>query len=281
MIVTLKELLDQAAAENKAVGSFTCSNMEIVMGTIKAAEDSRTPIIIQIAEGRLAHTPLNMIGPLMVQAAKDAKVPIAVHLDHGLTVAKAKEALSYGFTSIMFDGSRYSLKENIEKTNEVAKLAREYGASVEAELGTIGGKEATDNDEVSRYTNVDEAIEFVKNTDIDALAVAIGNAHGHYKGIPKLNFERLTELSEALPVPLVLHGGSGIADEDFRIGIDLGIRKINIATASLDAAIKGAGDYMATPGEHNYYTFNECMVESVYQNVMHCIKVFNNKEALG
>lgn len=280
MIVTLKELLEIAQAENKAIGSFTCANMEMVMGTIRAAEESRSPIIIQIAEGRLKHTPLNMIGPLMVQAAKDASVKIAVHLDHGLTVGKTKEALGYGFTSVMFDGSHYSLQENMEKTNEIAALARAAGASVEAELGTIGGKEATERDEVSKYTNVEEARTFAAGTDIDALAVAIGNAHGHYKGKPELNFERLAQLQKAVRVPLVLHGGSGISDEDFRHCIDLGIRKINIATASMDAAISFAGRYMQEPGEHDYYHFNENMVQGVYENVKHCIRVFNNKEAL-
>ena len=280
MIVTLKELLEIAKAENKAIGSFTCPNMEIVMGTIRAAEESQSPIIIQIAEGRLKHTPLNMIGPLMVQAAKDASVKIAVHLDHGLTIGKAREALGYGFTSVMFDGSHYSLQENIDNTNEIAKLARQTGASVEAELGTIGGKEATERDEVSKYTDVGEARMFAENADIDALAVAIGNAHGHYKGKPELNFERLAELQKAVNVPLVLHGGSGISDEDFRHCIDLGVRKINIATASMDAAITFAGRYMAEPGEHDYYHFNENMVQGVYENVKHCIKVFNNKEPL-
>lgn len=280
MIVTLKELLGIAEAENKAIGSFTCPNMEIVMGTIRAAEETGSPIIIQIAEGRLKHTPLNMIGPLMVQAAKDSSVKIAVHLDHGLTIGKAQEALGYGFTSVMFDGSHYSLQENIDKTNEVAVLARAAGASVEAELGTIGGKEATDRDEVSKYTNVEEARTFAEKADIDALAVAIGNAHGHYKGKPELNFERLAELQKAVNVPLVLHGGSGISDEDFRRAISLGIRKINIATASMDAAINWSGRYMAEPGEHDYYHFNEAMVQGVYENVKHCIKVFNNKEPL-
>lgn len=280
MIVTLKELLEIARAENKAIGSFTCPNMEIVMGTIRAAEESQSPIIIQIAEGRLKHTPLNMIGPLMVQAAKDASVRIAVHLDHGLTTGKAREALGYGFTSVMFDGSHYSLQENMEKTNEIARLARQTGASVEAELGTVGGKEATERDEVSKYTDVEEAKTFAANTDIDALAVAIGNAHGHYKGKPELNFERLAELRDAVNVPLVLHGGSGISDEDFRHCIDLGVRKINIATASMDAAITFAGRYMAEPGEHDYYHFNENMVQGVYENVKHCIRVFNNKEPL-
>ena len=252
--------------------------MEMVIGTIRAAEEENSPVIIQIAEGRLAHTPLDYIGPLMVQAAKDAHVKVCVHLDHGLTRAKVAEALSYGFTSVMYDGSRYELEENIRRTNEVADLARQKGVSVEAELGSIGGKEATDHDEKAVYTDVHEAVEFVSRTDIDALAVAIGNAHGHYKGVPHLNFERLAMIHDAVDLPLVLHGGSGISDEDFRRCIANGIRKINIATASLDAQTKSARDYLLKEGEKNWYDLNEAMICGVYKNVKHCIKVFNNKE---
>lgn len=280
MIATLQELLEEAKQNNRAVGSFTCANMEMVMGTIKAAEEADTPVIIQIAEGRLAHTPLDYIGPLMVQAARDASVRVCVHLDHGLTREKAQEALTYGFSSVMFDGSRYSYEENIAHTNEVAALARAAGASVEAELGAIGGKEATDQEEQVIYTEVDEAVDFVSRTDIDALAVAIGNAHGHYKGVPHLNFERLEAIHQAVALPLVLHGGSGISDQDFRRCIRHGIRKINIATASLDALTQNAGDYLATDVEHDFYHLNEAMVDGVYENVKHCIKVFNNKETL-
>lgn len=281
MIATLKELLKEAAEQDKAVGSFTCADMEMVIGTIRAAEEENSPVIIQIAEGRLAHTPLDYIGPLMVQAAKDAHVKVCVHLDHGLTRAKVAEALSYGFTSVMYDGSRYEFEENIRRTNEVADLARQKGVSVEAELGSIGGKEATDHDEKAVYTDVHEAVEFVSRTDIDALAVAIGNAHGHYKGIPHLNFERLAMLHDAVDLPLVLHGGSGISDEDFRRCIANGIRKINIATASLDAMTDGAKRYLSMDTEHDFYHLNEAMVEGVYRNVRHCIKVFNNKEKLN
>lgn len=280
MIATLKELLEEAEKENRAVGSFTCANMEIAMGTIRAAQDCKTPIIVQIAEGRLKHTPLDMIGPLLVQAAKDATVKICVHLDHGLTIEKEREALSYGFTSVMFDGSRYDLDENIEKTNRASAVARDAGASVEAELGSIGGKEATDKTEKSIYTNVDEAVRFAAETDIDALAVAIGNAHGHYKGKPQLNFQRLEEIHEAVNLPLVLHGGSGISDDDFRKCINCGIRKINIATASLDAMTNGAKDYLSNTEDPNFYDLNDEMVKHVYENVKHCIFVFNNKESL-
>ena len=280
MLVTMKELLEEAEANNRAVGSFTIPNMEIAMGTLKAAEETGTSVILQIAEGRLKYTPLDMIGPLMVQAAKDAAVKVCVHLDHGLTLETVKEALSYGFTSVMFDGSRYEFDENIQRTNEAAQIARKAGASVEAELGTIGGKEATDKDESSCYTNVEQFKEFIKRTDLDAIAPAIGNAHGHYKGEPKLNFERLKELQNASHLPMVLHGGSGLSDQDFRRCINFGIRKINIATANLDALVQGARDYLAGNGEHNYYDLNTHEVANVYQNVLHCIRVFNNQEAI-
>lgn len=275
MLTTLRELLEQAQKEERGVGSFTCANMEMVMGTIRAAQEEKTPVILQIAEGRLRNTPLDYIGPLMVQAAKDAAVPICVHLDHGLTLEKIEEALSYGFTSIMMDGSRLPLSENIRVTNAAAEMARRYGASVEAELGSVGGAEATDEVEKIAYTEVKEAVRFAQEADIDALAVAIGNAHGHYTGTPKLNFARLKELQVAVPKPLVLHGGSGITDEDFRHCIVNGIRKVNIATASLDALTEYAKEYLSTEGSHNFYRLNDSMVEGVYQNVKHCIRVFN------
>ena len=280
MIATLEMLLKEAEEENKAVGSFTCPDMETVMGTIKAAEELHSNIIIQIAEGRLAHTPLNMIGPLMVQAAKDSRVEIAVHFDHGLTLEGVQDAISFGFSSIMFDGSRYDIAKNIAYTNEAARIAREHGVSVEAEIGTIGGKEATDKVEKISYTDVGEAVDFVSKVDIDALAVAIGNAHGHYRGVPHLNFEHLEKLHRAIGKPLVLHGGSGISDADFRRCMNLGIRKINIATASLDAQTEYARRYLAGEGEKNWYDLNDAMVQGVYENVKHCIKVFNNREEL-
>lgn len=280
MLCTLKELLEEAQTEHWAVGSFTCPNMEIAMGTIRAAEAAEMPVVIQIAEGRLRHSPLDYLGPMLVQAAKAAKVRVCVHLDHGLTLEKVVEALSYGFTSVMYDGSRLSLEENIRNTNLVTRVARAYGASVEAELGAIGGKEATDDEEKIAYTNVKEAEEFVRRTDVDALAVAIGNAHGHYQGIPKLNFGRLEELNAAVRKPLVLHGGSGITDKDFRRCIRCGIRKINIATASLDAMVSHAEDYLRQEGAHDFYHLNEHMTNGVYENALNCIRVFGNREEL-
>ncbi len=280
MLCSMKELLAKAEEGNYAVGSFTVPDMECLMGTLRAAEETETPIIIQIAEGRLKHSPLHLLGSMMVRGAKESPVKVAVHFDHGLTEEKITEAMDLGFTSVMFDGSRYSFEENIAKTNEISRIARGRNVSLEAELGSIGGKEATDKAEEVRYTGLEEAITFASSTDIDAFAIAIGNAHGHYKGKPQLNFERLQEIHEAVSIPLVLHGGSGISDEEFRRCIDNGIRKINIATASMDAMVEYSRNYLLTDKPHNYYELNESMTEGVYQNVKHLIKVFNNREPL-
>ena len=281
MLCNMKELLAAAEEGNYAVGSFTVPNMECLMGTLRAAQEEETPIIIQIAEGRLKHSPLHLLGSMMVQGAKEASVKVAGHFDHGLTEEKITQAMDLGFTSVMFDGSRFSLEENIAGTNRISQIAHGRGVAVEAELGSIGGKEATDKAEEVRYTSLEEAVEFASSTDIDAFAIAIGNAHGHYKGKPQLSFERLAQIHEAVHIPLVLHGGSGISDQEFRRCIDNGIRKINIATASMDAMVEYAGQYLATDKPHNYYELNESLTEGVYQNVKHLIKVFNNREPLA
>lgn len=280
MLVTMKELLRTAEQENKAVGSFSTPSMEVVMGAVKAAEESNTPIIIQIAEGRLKNSPLHMIGSMMVQAARESNVPICVHLDHGLTLGNVRKALDLGFSSIMFDGSRYPFEENVRCTNEAAKLARAAGASVEAELGVVGGKEATENTEMSESSKIQQLCEFYERVDIDALAPSIGNAHGHYVGEPHLNFTLLKEAHEAIPCPLVLHGGSGLSDEVFRKCIENGIRKINIMTSLLDALLDSSRRYLTGEGEQTYFELNERVTEAVYNTVRHYIKVFNNKEAL-
>lgn len=280
MICSMKELLDDAQANQKAVGAFSVANMEMIIGAIKAAEEMQTPIIIQIAEARLKHSPLGYIGPMMVQAARESSVKVAVHLDHGQTVDTVKEALFLGFTSVMIDGSKYPLEENIRLTQEVCALAKKYNATVEAELGVVGGSEGTKESYEVRCTDANEAVRFTKETGIDALAVAIGNAHGHYKGVPKLNFEVLEKISKLVDIPLVLHGGSGITPQDFRKCIDLGIGKINIATASFDALTHSAEDYLKQDGQHNYFSLNEKMIEGVCENVKDCIYIFNNKEEL-
>ena len=274
-LVTMKKLLEQASKERRGVGAFSVGNMEMVKGAVQAAEEMNTPIILQIAEVRLPHSPLALMGSMMVQAAKEAKVDVAVHLDHGLTVETVKKALELGFTSIMFDSSNYSFEENIERTKEVAELAKGYGATVEAELGLVGGSEDGSEDHGIRCTDPEDAKVFCERTGIDALAVAIGNAHGNYPVAPTLAFDVLEEIEKRTEVPLVLHGGSGITDDDFRRAISLGIVKVNIATASFNQLTKRAEEYFQTEGAHNYFKRNEAMVQGTYENVRHHIEVFN------
>ena len=274
-LVTMKELIKRAEEKNIAVGAFNVANMEMLIGAITAAEKLNTPIIIKIAESRLAHSPLYMIAPMMVEAAKKASVPVAVNFDHGKTVENISEALKYGFTSVMFDGSSLSLEENIKETNAVSKVARGFNATVEAELGVLSGNEGEGDVAKSLYTNPDDAVLFAKETDIDCLAVAIGNAHGKYVKTPNLQFDILKEIHERVDLPLVLHGGTGISPEDFRKCIGLGIRKINIATANFDACMSGALNLFEGDGPRNYFTMNEAMVESVRETVEKHIKIFS------
>lgn len=276
-LVTMKTLLERAESEHRGVGAFSVGNMEMVKGAVKAAEELNTPIILQIAEVRLKHSPLALMGPMMVQAAKEANVDIAVHLDHGLTMETVKKALELGFTSVMFDSSTYPFEENIERTRQVVELAAKYGATVEAELGLVGGSEDGSTDHGIRCTDPDDAKVFCERTGIDALAVAIGNAHGNYPVAPKLAFDVLEKIHEKTDVPLVLHGGSGITDEDFQKAISFGIVKVNIATASFNRLTMRAEEYLQTPEKHNYFSLNEAMVQGTYENVSHHIQVFNCK----
>lgn len=276
-LVTMKELLRQADRENRGCGAFSVGNMEMVKGAISAAEEMNTPIILQIAEVRLNYSPLSLMGPMMVEAARQAKVDVAVHMDHGLTFETIKEALEYGFTSVMLDASRDSFEDNIAKTKEVVAMAKEYGATVEAELGLVGGSEDGKSDHGIRCTDPKDARIFCEQTGVDALAVAIGNAHGDYPVAPKLEFGVLEQIRQETNMPLVLHGGSGITDDDFRKAISLGIRKVNIATASFKSLTKQAEEYLSTEGVHNYFDLNAAMVLGTYKNVKHHIEVFNCK----
>lgn len=279
-LVKMKDLLNQASEQNRAVGAFSVGNLEMIKGAVKAAEEMNTPIILQIAEVRLPHSPLSLMGPMMVEAAKNAKVEIAVHLDHGKTIGVLRQALEYGFTSVMMDGSTLPFEENINKTLEAARLAKEYGATVEAELGLVGGSEDGSTDEGIRCTNPEDAKLFCEKTGVDALAVAIGNAHGNYPVAPRLAFDVLKAIDEKTDVPLVLHGGTGITPEDFRKAVGLGIRKINIATASFDSLTREAEKYLKSEGRHDYFGLNEAMVQGVYENVKQHIKIFNCVEPL-
>ncbi len=272
-IVTLKELITNADKNGKAVGAFSVGNMEMILGAIKAAEETDTPIIIQIAEVRLPTSPLEIIGPMMVAAAENSKVDICVHLDHGINFETIETALELGFSSVMLDGSLLSYEDNIALTQKVVEAAREYGASVEAELGVVGGNEGGGKAHTIQCTDPSVAEDFCKRTGIDALAVAIGNAHGHYKVSPELRLDVLSEINNSCSTPLVLHGGTGITPETFQECIRNGIRKVNIATASFDAVVKASQQNTADGG--NYFALSQKMADAVYENVKNHIKIFN------
>ena len=274
-LVKMKDLLRRAEEKNIGCGAFSVGNMEMVRGAIRAAEELDTPIILQIAEVRLKNSPLHLMGPMMVQAAKEAKVDVAVHLDHGLTFGTVDKALELGFTSVMLDASTLPFEENIARVKAVVEKARKYGATVEAELGLVGGSEDGSCDHGIRCTDPDDAVVYARETGIDALAVAIGNAHGNYPVAPTLAFDVLEKIHEKVDIPLVLHGGSGITDKDFQRAISLGIRKVNIATASFNSLTAHVEKYMESTDKHNFFDLNEAMAQGTYENVKKHILVFN------
>ena len=253
MLANLNDILPRAAKEHYGVGLFNTIDTDMLEAAISAAEELRSPIIIGTAEVLLPYGELKLISPSVIAAAKRASVPVVVHYDHGLTFERCMEALKLGFTSIMFDGSAGDSANNIAATREIVKIAHAMGATVEGEIGHVGEAASGDNETNDRYTTVKEATDFVNATGVDALAVAIGTAHGAYKAKPQLDIERLKEIHAAIPTPLVLHGGSGLSDDDFRNTVREGISKVNIftdiciagANAMKDAANAGA-DYLKT-----------------------------------
>lgn len=274
-LVKMTELFAAHDDTSFAVGAFNVSNMEMAWGAIQAAEQLNTPLILQIAEGRLKYSPLDLLGAVMIAAAKKCAQPTAVHLDHGGTLETIKLALSVGFTSVMFDGSKYPLEENINRTREVVELAHAHGAAVEAEIGRVGGAEGDYKSVDVLVTAVDEAKRFAEATGVDALAVAIGTAHGNYTVQPKLRIDRLREIFDAIQTPLVLHGGTGLTADDFRNCISNGIKKINIATASYDNSAKKIREVNAANPSAKFFDFSDAIVRGTCENVKRHMKIFN------
>ncbi|OOM13493.1 class II fructose-bisphosphate aldolase [Clostridium saccharobutylicum] len=275
-LTNMKTILKSAVKENFAVGSFSIANMEMIIGSIKAAEELNSPIIMQIAEVRLKHSPLELIGSMMIKAAENSKVPVAVHFDHGLTIENIRKALDLGFTSVMIDGSHLSLEENIKITNKVKDIATSYNASVEAEIGQVGGSEDGSKDINIKVTNVENAVRFFNETKVDALAVAVGNAHGIYKGEPKLRFDILDKLKSSLEVPLVLHGGSGISENDFRRCATMGIKKINIATATFNSVKESVKNLNDELDDYDYFKLHQAEIDGAYKNIRKHIEIFGS-----
>lgn len=230
MLVNLNDILNDAKNRGYGVGLFNTTDTDMLQAAIEAAEEKKSPIIIGTAEVLLPYGEFELIVPSIINAAKKASVPVVVHYDHGLTFDRCMQALKMGFSSVMFDGSVKPYEENILCTREMVKIAHSFGATVEGEIGHVGEAVNSDNDNSDLYTTVSEAEKYLQDTGVDALAVAIGTAHGAYKEKPKLDFERLRDIHNAVDVPLVLHGGSGLSDDDFKTAVKNGISKINIFT---------------------------------------------------
>ncbi len=245
-LVSMAQLLLDAQQGQYAVGAFNCNNMEIVQAIVSAAEAEKSPVIVQASQGAIKYAGIEYIAAMTRLAAEQASVPVALHLDHGTSFAQIMSCVRNSFTSVMIDGSKLPLEENIALTNKVIEAVRPLGISVEAELGKIGGTEddITVSEKEALFTDPAEAERFVSETKVDALAIAIGTAHGQYKGVPKLDFQRLTEIRKRVNVPIVLHGSSGVPDEAIQKAISLGVCKVNIDTNIREAFVAAARKVM-------------------------------------
>ncbi|MCI9067179.1 MAG: class II fructose-1,6-bisphosphate aldolase [Lachnospiraceae bacterium] len=244
-LVTTKKMLLDAQAGGYAVGAFNVENMEMVQAVIAAAEELGAPVIMQTTPSTLNYAGPEFYFANVKAAAEGARIPVAIHLDHGNSFELAVKAFRNGYTSIMIDGSHHVFEENVEITRRVVEVCHSAGIPVEAELGKVGGKEDSLDGGDGGYTVPEEAAEFAERTEVDSLAVAIGTAHGVYKGIPRLDVDRLSEIRKVVEVPLVLHGTSGVPDETVRECIERGICKVNYATDLRIAFTDGVKECLA------------------------------------
>ena len=274
-LVTTKQLLLDAQKGGYAVGAFNVENMEMVQAVVAAAEELRSPVIMQTTPSTVKYANLNYFYENVKVAAQESSVPVVIHLDHGNSFELAMQAYRTGYTSIMIDGSHEGFEDNIALTSAVVKACHPGEVPIEAELGKVGGKEDDlDGGEGDPYTNPQEAAEFVERTGIDSLAVAIGTAHGVYKGVPKLDFSRLSEIRKAVSIPLVLHGTSGVPDEDVAECIKRGICKVNYATDLRIAFTKGINQVLKeNPDTIDPKKYNAKGREEVRKYVKHKMKI--------
>ena len=274
MLVNLKEVLSAAQKGGYGVGLFNTTDTDMLQAVIDAAEELNSPVIVGTAEILLPYGELKLIAPAVVAAAKRAKVPVVVHYDHGLTFGRCMEALQLGFTSVMFDGSVKKYDENIAETREVVKIAHAFGATVEGEIGHVGQAASGDDRAEDMYTTVDEALAYYDATGVDALAVSFGTAHGVYKSKPKLNLARLGEIHKAVNVPLVLHGGIGLSEEDFKNSIKNGVAKVNIFTDMELAGVRAMQEGIAAGLD--YLEIRNRKVGAIRETVKEKIRIFGS-----
>ncbi len=280
-LVTLKTVLDKAYRKGYAVGAFNVIDLTFLEAIITAARRTASPVILNVAEVHFPYVTIEHIVPVVREMARREQFEIVLNLDHGITLPAIERALANHFTSIMFDGSHLEFEENVRQTREVVKMCHAQNVSVEAELGAVGGAEGgalMGSADPAKYTDVEQARLFVAQTAIDALAIAIGNAHGRYKGKPDLDFERLRAIRDVTGIPLVLHGGSGISAGDFRKAISLGISKINFYTGMSDAALQAIQHYMGSVGEryNDYPIMLNLVKERVAEVVAAQMEIFGS-----
>lgn len=277
MLVTMNDVLLPAKENRYCVGFFNAVNLEMARAVIETAEELRAPVMVGTAEILLGATPLERVAEYLIPMAKKASVPVCVHYDHALTFDKCMEAIKLGFSSLMYDCSTEDYESNLEKVREIVKICHSMGITVEGELGHVG-----DNEGAGRLENPSDyftdpvlATDFVQRSGIDALAVAVGNAHGDYKFPPKLDFGRIESISKSTGIPLVLHGGSGLSDNDFRTAIDRGICKVNIFTdidkAGRDGLAKGINE-----GAKNIMSLIPYEIEAMKKVVANKIELFGS-----
>ena len=277
MPVNMKEMLARAREGRYGIGFFNAVNVEMARAIIETAEELRAPVIVGTAEILLPAMPLERVAEYLVPMAEKASVPVAVHYDHGLTFEKCMEALKLGFSSVMYDCSTASYRENVERVAEMVRICHAMGATVEGELGHVGDNEGAGKLEnpSDYYTDPAVAADFVRETGVDALAVAVGNAHGDYRFPPKLDFDRITAIREATGTPLVLHGGSGLSDDDFREAVRRGVCKINIFT-DLDKAGKAGIEKGLQSGAASMMGLIPFEIEAMKEVVREKIRLFGS-----
>jgi fructose-bisphosphate aldolase class II len=277
MLVNMKEMLAKAQKEQYGIGFFNAVNVEMARAVIETAEELHAPVIVGTAEVLLPAMSLERVAEYLIPMARKACVPVAVHYDHGLTFEKCMEALKLGFSSVMYDCSTASYEENLDRVAEMVRICHGMGVTVEGELGHVGDNEGAGKLEnpSDYYTDPAIAADFVQKTGVDALAVAVGNAHGDYKFPPKLDFERITAIREAAGIPLVLHGGSGLSDDDFREAVRRGVCKINIFT-DLDKAGKAGIEEGLKKGATSLMGLIPYEIEAMKDVVRNKIRLFGS-----
>ncbi len=285
MLVNMKEMLAWAAKNGVAIGAFNCATLESARAAVMAAEEMNLPLILQHAEVHEEYIPMEMAAAIMLQLAKNSKIPICVHLDHGCSIESVTKAIRLGFTSVMIDASALPYEKNIALTSSVVKIAHAVDVTVEAELGNMPNnlkgnlKEYCPED---FYTVPEKAAEFLQRTDIDAMAISFGTVHGIYKSAPKLDFsivDRISKLTGGLP--LVMHGGSGLSERDYKMAIQNGVRKINYYT--YESLAGGKGIYEAVKNHPEGLQFHDAAMsatEYMRRDILRVMRLFTGAKAI-